>query len=157
MNKNKSKSKILNLGAGKEPIKSAVNHDITKHSKYIDIAWDLNNLPWPWPDNFFDKIRAWAVLEHLEIGLLKSMNECWRILRPKGILVIKLPYWKSEGCWDDPTHMRGYTLNTMNYFDPDTKYGNQYDFYTLFKWKILKKEFIKGTNISIFFEVQVRK
>jgi len=153
----KIKSKILNLGAGKRPIKSAVNHDILKHSKYIDIVWDLNNLPWPWSNNSFDKIRAWAVLEHLNIGLVESMNECWRILRPKGILVIKLPYWESESCWDDPTHKRGYTLNTMSFFDPDTENGKKYDFYTPYKWKGLNKGVVKDTDISIFFEMQVRK
>lgn len=152
-----NKSKVLNIGAGKKPIVGAINHDIVKYSKYIDVIWDLNNLPWPWSDNSFDKIKAWSVFEHLNIGLVKSMNECWRILKPKGILVAKFPYWKSEGCWNDPTHIRGYALKSMDYFDPDTEHGTLYDFYTPFKWKLLKKGFIKGTNISMAFEMQVRK
>jgi predicted SAM-dependent methyltransferase len=149
--------KVLNLGAGKSPIKDAVNHDITKHSDFISIVWDLNKLPWPWKDNSFDKIVAWAVLEHLDISLVQSMNECWRILRPGGIIALKVPYWDSEGCWNDPTHKRGYTLQSMDYFDPDTKFGTQYNFYTPFKWKGLKKGFVKGSNKSIRFELRVKK
>ena len=128
--------KTLNLGAGNRIVRKATNHDVWRHRDEIDIVWDLNELPWPWQDNDFDKVISWAVFEHLDITLLTAMNECWRILRPNGIAKVKLPYWKSEMSYNDPTHRYVVGLGIFDIFDPTTQKGRKHSFYTDKKWHI---------------------
>jgi len=130
---------ILNLGCGRKPIAGAVNHDRVAHADYVDVAHNLNRLPWPWDDNSFDKIAAIAVLEHLDIDLVTALNECHRILRPGGLLVVKLPLWNSERSYDDPTHRWRFSLRSLDQFCPETERGQMYGFYTERKWKYVKR------------------
>jgi hypothetical protein len=55
----------LNIGCGTNPLKGAINHDFVKHDDWVDVAHDLEVLPWPWADNQFDKVVANDVMEHL--------------------------------------------------------------------------------------------
>jgi len=116
-----------------------VEHDIALFRPEIDVAWDLNNLPWPWPNERFRRVEAWAVFEHLNIDLVQSVNECWRILLPGGKLHLKIPHWKHGRAYRDPTHRWRYEWGVFDYFDPDTKYGGGYEAYTPYKWKILEQ------------------
>ncbi len=141
--------KMLNLGCGNKPFEGAINHDLIKHSDHIDIAHDLNVMPWPWEDDCFDHIIAYSVLEHIDHNLLVCMNEVWRILRPNGLLSIKLPYWNCEVTWNDPTHKRGYGLGIFNQFDVSTDRGKDYSFYTDRKWKIVKKPYLNPSGTSL--------
>ncbi|KKM06936.1 hypothetical protein LCGC14_1738940, partial [marine sediment metagenome] len=152
----------LSLGTGDRLIKrhknaETVHHDLTKHRPEIDVAHDLNELPWPWLDNSFDFIEAWAVLEHLKLSLFESFDECWRIMRPGGRLRVKVPRWDAEVSWDDPSHRWKFTLHSFDYFDPDTKKGKTYTFYTPRKWKIEWCKLSKPNGPSIAAELTVRK
>lgn len=147
----------LNLGAGNKLVAGAVNHDLTQHRPEIDVAWDLNNRPWPWDDNSFDLIVACAVLEHLRINLIESVNECWRILRPGGMLYLKLPYWNAANSYRDPTHYWRFSLDTCDLFDPDTPYGHAYEFYPAQKWKITKRARLNDARTSFSLKMRVRK
>jgi len=147
----------LNLGAGKRVMDNAVNHDLTKDWPGIDVAWDLNELPWPWGDCSFDLVVARAVFEHLKINLLESVGECWRILRPGGRLNMKLPYWKHDHAYLDPTHYWQFAIHTPNLFDPETRYGKAYAFYTDRKWKIVKGPSLNRAKSSILVTMEVRK
>ncbi len=150
-------SDVLNLGAGNDIRDGAVNHDRVPHRCEISIVHDLNVLPWPWADNTFELILARAVLEHLQINLIQSVNECWRVLKPGGILYLKLPYWRHEHAWQDPTHYWQFTLHTCDVFDPDTEYGKAYSFYTDRKWKITKPAKLNAGKSSFYVTMQVRK
>ena len=75
----------------------AINHDLHKHASYIDVEHDLNEYPWPWGDETADAIYAKDVLEHLN-NLVKSLEECWRILLMGGQLHLSMPHYKSEYC-----------------------------------------------------------
>ena len=149
--------RILNLGAGNRIIEGAVNHDLVKHRPEIDIAHDLNELPWPWADSSFDLIVARAVLEHLRMTLIESVNECWRILRPGGYLQLKLPHWQHEHSYTDPTHYWHFTCQTCDIFDPSTTYGRHYAFYTDRKWRIVKPVRLNRAGSSFFVTMQVVK
>lgn len=149
--------KILNLGAGNDIIRGAVNHDRIKHRNEISSVWDLNVLPWPFGDGEFDIVNARAVLEHLNIDLIKSVNEVWRILKPGGILVLKLPHWNHNISYIDPTHRWFYSIETPTIFDPSTEYGSRYNFYTDRKWKIVKGPKLKRAKSSIHCTLKVMK
>jgi len=155
---------ILNLGAGNSPVKvgegdRGVNHDLRLDPArpWVTVAWDLNELPWPWEDESFDKIVASAVLEHLRLNLLESMGECWRILRPGGLLWVKVPYALAETAFDDPTHYWQFGRHVFEYFDPALKNGKKYGFYTDRKWEIVKPATLNQSRTSIIATLRVRK
>jgi len=147
---------VLNLGCGNKTIAWATNHDLMERDG-VDVVWDLNVLPWPWEDNSVDFVIARSVFEHLEHNLLVSMNETWRILAPGGIVEIKLPYWNAEVSYDDPTHRYVYGLGIFDEFDPDTKRGRQYGFYSGRKWKILYRPRLNKNKTSFDCQLRVRK
>ncbi|MFH0902322.1 MAG: methyltransferase domain-containing protein [Pseudomonadota bacterium] len=140
-----------------EPGDTIVNHDRVKHRPEVMVVYDLNNLPWPWEDNSFDFIIACAVLEHLRLNLVESMNECWRILALGGRAHLKLPYWKHDAAYQDPTHYWQFTESSFDIFDPDTKFGLQYTFYTPYKWKIVKPAHLNQRGSSLIVLLEVRK
>jgi len=156
---------ILNLGAGNQLVapkagQTVVNHDLIKHRPEIDVTHDLNDLPWPWEDNSVDHVVARAVFEHLRINLFESVGECWRILRPEGILSLKLPHWQHDNAYLDPTHYWRFSLRTCDMFDPDTEYGRDYRFYSHTKgckWLIIKPARLNNAKSSFFVTLQVRK
>jgi SAM-dependent methyltransferase len=135
----KTAERVLNVGCGNRLVTGAVNHDRVKHRPEVDVVHDLNVRPWPWADASFDKVVALAVLEHLDIDLVASLDECHRILRPGGQLVVKLPMWDMERSYDDPTHRWFFTLGSLDQFCPETERGRQYGFYTPRKWKFVKR------------------
>ncbi len=149
--------RVLNLGAGNQIIAGAVNHDLRKHRPEIEVVWDLNDLPWPWEDDSFDLIVACAVFEHLRNTLIETVNECWRILRPGGVLYMKLPYWDSDMSYRDPTHYWRFSLRACDIFDPATKYGHDYMFYPVTKWQIIQPAKLNKAGTSFALKMRVCK
>jgi SAM-dependent methyltransferase len=147
---------LLILGCGNKPVAGAVNHDRIRHREEIDIAWDLNDLPWPWEDESFDRVHANAVLEHLRLNLVESLNECWRILRPGGTLYVKLPHWKHDTSYMDPTHYWQYSVRALDVFDPATEFGRRYAFYTDRKWRLVKGPMLNKARSSIVATLEKR-
>ena len=148
---------VLNLGAGNRIIEGAVNHDLRRHRPEIDVVHDLNVLPWPWADESFDLIVARSVFEHLDRDLVACLDQCWRILQPGGTIQIKVPYWRADAAYEDPTHRWFFTLGSFDLFDPDTERGQQYGFYTERKWRIVRPARLNNAKTSIFVDLQVRK
>lgn len=148
---------ILNLGCGNVPIVGATNHDRIAHRPEVDVVHDLDSLPWPWEDNSYDRIVAQAVLEHLKLTLIESMDECWRILRSGGSLDIRIPWWQADNSWRDPTHRWQFSLSTLDIFVPETDYGTAYGFYTPRKWRYLRKPELSRHKTSVTALLQVVK
>ena len=132
-------TKRLNLGAGNDIRNGWVNHDIEMRNG-IQCAWDLNERPWPWENNTFDRIDAISVFEHLKLTLIETLDECWRILKPGGHLYIKYPVFTSPFIHHDPQHRWFWSEATIDFVDPATKYGETHSYYTDRKWKIVKKK-----------------
>lgn len=128
------KKRALNLGCGKRPRGRGhippgyeiVCHDKDKRFKHVDVAWDLNEYPWPWEDEEFDRILAFDVIEHLW-DPVAFMDECWRLIKPTGVLVIHTNNVEYiEQAWRDPTHKRVYCHDSFDFFDPKTHWGAEY-------------------------------
>ena len=147
----------LCLGAGNAPMADAVNHDIVKHRPEINVAHDLNILPWPWPDNSFDLVVAYSVLEHLRMTLIESMGEIWRILKPDGMVCVKAPYWNHARSWQDPTHYWRFDPTTFDIFDEKTQYGAYYTYYMERKWQIIRPAELSPGKSSIFCDLKALK
>lgn len=150
---------VLHLGAGNRPVKGAVNHDLRLDPArpWITVAHDLNELPWPWEDNSLDKVIARAVFEHLDIDLVASLDECWRILRPGGTAYVKVPFWNSDIAHQDPTHRWFLSVRAFDQFDPDRRRGKEYSFYTDRHWRIIKGPRLNRAKSSIHVTMEVRK
>lgn len=76
-----------------------------------DVVWDLNVLPYPFPDNEFDEIHAYEVMEHVGRQgdwkfFFAQWDEFYRILKPDGQFYGTSPLWNSPWAWGDPGHTR---------------------------------------------------
>jgi len=110
----------LNLGCGEDTKAGYVNVDFQPHVK-PDIVHDLNALPYPFPDNSFELIEAFHILEHLDRPFL-IMKELHRLLKPGGVLHIKAPHF-SRG-FTHTEHKSGFDVIFPYYFNSSfTKSG----------------------------------
>jgi len=144
-----NKPKILNLGCGLNHIPGALNVDIDKRFK-PDLVLDLEN-PLPFQDNSFDLILAYHILEHIR-NFKQLMLELWRILKPGGLLKVKVPSRDHFVAYQDPTHVRFFDLHTLNYFEPNP--GRLEERRILLNgkfWKIVKKFRLSPTDL--YFEL----
>jgi hypothetical protein len=71
------------------------------------------------------------------------------VLKAGGVLHVRVPHYQSENTWLDPTHRRGFHLDSFDYFDPETSWGAKFGFYTQCKWKVGSKQII-DENVVVF-------
>jgi len=125
----------LNLGCGTKTSVDTWDVDL-RNTEGVNQVLDLNITPWPWLDRSFEWITASHIVEHLPIGLVKFCNECWRLLKPGGILQIRVPDAADpDMAWADPEHIRPYRRHSfINYLTIDgiRRFG-----YTERPWSIL--------------------
>lgn len=116
----------LNLGCGNKTFSDFWNVDVS--ARYApDEVVNLNHLPWPWPDNSFDYVRALEVIEHLDEPL-KVMEEIRRVCSHGAVVEITVPHFSSANAFTDPTHKHYFGLHTFGFFTaegffPDVRQG----------------------------------
>lgn len=132
----------INLGAGSEPTEGWINVDWIK-GEGIQVVHNLLEFPWPFVLNSADEIKAIDVLEHMplfnaknESTPMKFIEECHNILKQGGKLTIQVPHYESPNLWIDPTHVRGYAVESFDYFDPEKPLGKAYGYYSDKKFKV---------------------
>lgn len=146
----------INLGAGEDTAEGWINVDMMDLPN-IDVVHNLMNFPYPFEDGIAQEIKAVDVIEHLPPyigeahGVIKFLEECHRILAPGGTLFIQTPGWKADFLWIDPTHVRGFDVQSMDFFDPDKHYGKTTGFYSKCKFKV-KSEELENHNIRFWME-----
>lgn len=164
MNKNiqdllKEKQGIrLDIGCGENKNPGFVGIDILP-LKGVDIVWDLEEFPWPLPDECVLTATASHVLEHINPHkgvFIKFMDEVWRILKPGAQFAFVVPHASSPGYQQDPTHVNMINETTMHYFDPDPEFrtiGPQlYNFYKPKPWKIINQPYNPMGNLECLLE-----
>jgi SAM-dependent methyltransferase len=80
---------LLNLGCGLRKLEGFVNVDGFETCR-PDILWNLNDMPWPWPDESVDSIYCNHVMEHL-VDWMAAFKECARVLKVGGTLQVNVP------------------------------------------------------------------
>jgi len=126
---------ILNLGCGKARIPGSLGVDVVKIENYVDIVHNLNNIPYPFESNSVDEIHFYHVLEHL-YDPIKKLEEIFRILKPGGILYMRVPHFSSLGAFTDITHIRPFGYGSFDCLENN----NYHHFYTVANFKIVEKE-----------------
>lgn len=104
----------------------------------VDIVHDLEETPWPLPNECAISAVASHILEHINPHkgvFINVMDEIWRVLKPHGQLAFVVPYAGTHGYYQDPTHVNPINESTMMYFDPLHPSG-LYQFYRPKPWKI---------------------
>ena len=141
--KNNEIKKILVVGCGMEKksnTKTTIYTNVDQNPLVSpDVIMDVDIFPWPFDDNFYDKIIAKDIYEHV-LFPIKFLNECWRVLKQHCNIYIRTSCWNTKQSYTDPTHRRFCTLESFDYFDPSTFFGSKYKFYSRFKWQILEKK-----------------
>ena len=103
----------LNLGCGYFKKEGFINLDISKLCE-PDILHDLDVIPYPFNNNYFELIESDHVLEHLS-NPFEVMKEFHRILKPGGILKINVPHFSRA--LSHPQHKSGFDVTFPSYFN----------------------------------------
>ena len=166
--------RALHIGPGKKVLSGATTIDVLDLPG-VDIVHNLDVLPWPFADNTFDLIFAHSVFEHLDdqIAIMKEMK---RILKPKGRIVIAVPYFRCPDAFTDSTHKHFFTTRSMDYYI-EGKTLSQYEYsnarFTLqgfwfgwpqvshnplvrvFKWFIARYPKFYDSHLSLLFPMKI--
>jgi len=129
----------LHLGCGHDIKKGWINHDLLQLDG-VDIVHDLTVFPWPWDNEQFSEIHMDNVLEHLP-ETTRTMEELSRIMKSGGRLFIGVPYWNSFEAWGDPTHKKGFSEESFEFYDPTTWRGVDRSYYSNAKFNIVELAF----------------
>jgi len=116
----------LHLGCGNKILDNFINVDYY-NNKYSDKLFNLNE-KLPYDSNSIDLIYSDNVFEHIN-NFLQLIQECNRILKPGGTLIIRVPYFKSKHAFVDPTHINFFTIQSMDYYIKDTYFYKNYKFF----------------------------
>ncbi len=118
----------LDVACGSNKMPGFFGVDIA--GKDVDVTWDLEKFPWPFPDNSVDEIVCNHYIEHTK-DLIAFMNELHRIMVPGGSALIRAPYYNSMRAWQDPTHTRAISEATFLYYNKDWREANKLDHYPI--------------------------
>lgn len=109
----------LNMGCGFKKLDDHWNVDISSRCNPDEVL-DLEQFPWPYEDNFFERIHADNILEHLGQDpkvFTKVMQEMYRVSADQAEWYINVPHHRCDLFWDDYTHVRALSAKTFKMFD----------------------------------------
>lgn len=106
--------KVLHLGCGHSKLPGSLGVDLLAHRE-VDVVHNLDQYPWPFEANSVDVIFAHSVIEHIG-DIVGLFEECARVLKPGGRIVLTVPYFRSTDSFTDPTHKHFFTSQSLDYF-----------------------------------------
>jgi SAM-dependent methyltransferase len=130
---NHSVPRRLNLGCGRKKLDGFFNVDLSASVK-PDLAWNLNEVPYPLPRGHFEEIRAYDVIEHLH-DIPTFMSEIHSLLAPEGIVEITTPHFSCANSYRDPTHRFHLGYFSMDYFTA----GHELGYYSETHFEIVRR------------------
>ncbi len=135
----KPKHDKLNIGCGTDIKKGYVNCDVVKLPG-VDVVFNLEKFPWPFPDNSFKEIICSHILEHLS-DFNAVINEIWRISEPGAKIKVYSPYYVGWSYAADPSHKTIFCYRTFDYYavNPSRKARYRTDFGSTARFRILKR------------------
>lgn len=149
---------MLDIGCGSNKMPGSIGIDI-RPGPGVDIIHDLDDYPWPLPDACCLSVFARHVVEHIcprRFGMIRFMDECWRLLKPGRQLAIITPHAYSIGFAQDPTHCNPCNEKTWIYFDPiwsaEFAKASGSDLYRIYQpkpWKVESLSWNPQANIEV--------
>ena len=148
----KAKGIKIDVGCGIFKQKGCIGMDIVKHPN-VDIKHDVQEFPWPVPDDICTQIIMSHIWEHVEPKYrFQVMDECWRICRHDGQLFIACPYAGSFLEAAHPAHYMCPNEATFQFFDPDYQLWHSCSYKKPLPWKIVRILTALGGTIEIILE-----
>jgi len=145
----------LDLACGQVPREGFEGVDL--YAEQAQHKVDLMKFPFPWDDSSVDELWCSHFVEHLParnvenhdfdsrviVGHLATMradiigkdflfaffDECWRILKPDGVMTVQVPNAFSAGGFQDPTHRRFIVAETFGYLSAEWRKATKLDHY----------------------------
>lgn len=96
------------------------------------MVYDLNDIPYPFKDGYYDRIIMKDILEHLD-NPMDVLREIYRILKPKGKVEIQVLYWNHKYNYSDPQHKHVFAEMYFDFFcaKPGREYYMDFAFSSL--------------------------
>jgi predicted SAM-dependent methyltransferase len=105
----------LNIGAGGIKIKGFVTCDYDPLAN-PDYVFNLETDVFPFSDNSVEVVVAHHVLEHLGEGYFHCLKELYRVCKHGATIDIRVPHYRHDYFYDDPTHRRPITVGGLLLF-----------------------------------------
>lgn len=123
----------LNLACGKDYMEGYINADIS-YDVGADIVFDMTK-GIPYPENHFNEVLVNNALTQIEknIDFVTTMNDLWRITKPKGSIFIRVPLAIHECSFQDPMDCRRFTDQSFTYMQFNHRRYSQYGLHYGFK------------------------
>jgi predicted SAM-dependent methyltransferase len=161
-----AKGQTIVLGAGEKPYPGSTNVDF-RAVPGIDIVQDLNERNWAKiPSSTYDTIIAEHIIEHA-FDRLWFLDECRRIAKPGGLLILEVPHYKHIYAHSMLDHRWTFTHQSFDEtYVIRGKFRKQRVEYRLFtdkdvwlRWERLGRFLAKHTNLvsGLRFYIQVIK
>jgi ubiquinone/menaquinone biosynthesis C-methylase UbiE len=128
--------KRLNVGCGLNIKKDWINLDLHKLNG-VDVVHDIEKVPWPFENDYFDEIECFHVLEHVEY--IPILEETYRILKKNGVIRIAVPHFTSPFSFIDPTHKKLFSIRTFEFFIKDSAFKRNYYFHFAYDNMVSRK------------------
>lgn len=153
----KSSGIQLDVGCGNCKQKGFIGMDMFKHHN-VDIVHNIQKFPWPIPDNSCFQVLLSHVWEHIEPKYrFQVMDECWRICRHDGQLLIACPHDGSYLAAAHPAHYMCPNEVTFTFFDPDYEMYQACSYKKPLPWKIIRNRPNLAGVIEIILEPRKSK
>lgn len=110
----KTEKVIIDLGCGPNKIKGSIGIDILPLDG-VDYVSNLEEGLGFLPNQCIDEFHSSHFLEHLE-NLELILSEMYRVLKPEGIIRLKVPHFSNPYFYSDYTHKRFFGLYSFDYF-----------------------------------------
>lgn len=120
----------LNLGSGRKRYKGFINVD-KQPLPETDMIWDLEKTPMPFETDSVSEVICEHVLEHIT-GFVPLMEDIHRVCRPGAVIKVMVPYFRYEGAFRDPTHVRFFSEHSFDYFCN----GHSHNYYSRARFRL---------------------